>query len=414
MKNKISAIIIDPLKSEHNYTEIKSHYFNNDNDESFDIKVYKNTNNWLTVLNENRGFDCLITIGDNIDFEPLNEMSFEYRKRWIHMEKFNEESISNEIISVFTNNINRPNENSKIFSIFTCAHNTPPEYVKRLYNSLCKQTYNNWNWWIIDDSSPNKVNYFERLKDPRIHIIKNVTEHGNIGFNKNVIASIADGDYLVEVDHDDELTPDCLELIKKAFDTYHDCNFVYSYAFEEIGGESVWYGDYFALGLGGYEEHDILGRKIVIPTTADVNALSIRHIVGAPNHVRCWEKNFYHKIGGHNKELSVLDDLDLLIRTFLHGKMCKIPKVLYIQHEGEDRGNRKNGDTTQSKRFSEIQRLGCIIKDKYDAEIHNRLLELGVEDPYWIQLSNGYGFSDIYNGVKDNTTTLNYTLDITQ
>jgi hypothetical protein len=94
--------------------------------------------------------------------------------------------------------------------------------------------------------------------------------------------------------------------------------------------------------------------------------------------------------------------------------MCKIPKVLYIQHEGEDRGNRKSGDTTQSKRFNEIQRLGCILKDKYDVEIHKRLLELGVEDPYWIQLSNGYGFSDIYNGVKDNTITLNYTLDITQ
>jgi sRNA-binding carbon storage regulator CsrA len=200
--------------------------------------------------------------------------------------------------------------------------------------------------------------------------------------------------------------------LKKAFNTYSDCDFVYSYAYEEIGGHSIWYGDNFALGLGKYEEHDILGEKIVIPITADVNALSIRHIVGAPNHVRCWKKEFYHKIGGHNKELSVLDDLDILIRTFLNGKMCKIPKVLYIQHEGEDRGSRVHGDTTQSKRFNEILRLGCVLKDKYDEEIHNRLLELGVEDPYWTVFENGYEGSIIHDGVKEGTVTLNYTLDI--
>jgi hypothetical protein len=235
MKSKISAIIVDPLKNEHNYNNIRTYYLGEHEDETFDIKVYRNTEGWLEVLDKNRGFDCLITIGEDINFRPLNEMSFEYRKKWIHIDEFNIESIAQGIVNVFRFNINRSNANSEMFSIFTCAYNTPPEFVKRLYESLCAQTYNNWNWWIIDDSSPNKVNYFERLKDSRIHIIKNITEHGNIGFNKNLIASIADGDYLVEVDHDDELTPDCLELLKKAFDTYSDCDFVYSYAFEEIG-----------------------------------------------------------------------------------------------------------------------------------------------------------------------------------
>jgi glycosyltransferase involved in cell wall biosynthesis len=412
MKTKISAIIIDPLKKEHNYNNIRSYFISEDYDESFDISVYKDSDNWLNVLHKNRGVDCIITIGEPINFKPLNDMSFEYRKKWVHLNTFNEDDISNSIVNVFMHNINRPNEDSEIFSIFTCAYNTPMEYVKRLYNSLCAQTYNNWNWWIIDDSSPNKVNYFERLNDPRIHIIKNVTEHGNIGFNKNLIASIADGDYLVEVDHDDELTPDCLELLKKAFNTYPDCDFVYSYAYEEIGGHSVWYDDFFALGLGKYEEHDILGEKITIPITADVNALSIRHIVAAPNHVRCWKKDFYHKIGGHNKELSVLDDLDILMRTFIHGKMCKIPKVLYIQHEGQDHGDRRSGDTTQSKRFNEIMRLGCILKEKYDKDIHERLLQLGVEDPYWEVFENGYETSIIDGGVRENTVTLNYTLDV--
>ena len=412
MKNKITAIIIDPQKDAHDYSKLRTDFYVDAKDQSFNVKVYKNTDDWLSKLNNYRGFDCLITISDGvhlIDYTPLNEMSFEFRKKWIDLPEFNPEEISESIIRVFANNINRSNKDSQVFSIFTCSFNTPREFVNRLYNSLVKQTYANWNWWILDDSEPNKVNFFARLNDPRIHIIKNVTDHGNIGFNKHLIASVADGDYLVEVDHDDELTPDCLELLKKAFDTYPDTDFVYSYAFEEIGGCSVWYDTNFALGLGEYVEQNINGFIFNIPTTPDVNALSIRHIVAAPNHVRCWKKDFYHRIGGHNTELSVLDDLDILMRTFLNGKMCKIPKVLYIQHEGEDNGDRRDGSTTQSKRYDEIQRLGVILKNKYDEAIHNRLLELGVEDPYWVE---EYKYSEIHGGPKEGTVPLNYTLDV--
>jgi len=412
MKSKLSVIVIDPKKDEHDYSTICTDFNVSARDQSFDIKVFKNTENWLERLNGNRGFDCLITLKGQgeIDYTPLNDMSFEFRKKWVELDEFDEKRIAEVVLNVFSYNINRSNEDSQVFSIFTSAYNTPQEFVNRLYKSLLNQTYKNWNWWIIDDSSPNKVNLFARLNDPRIHIVKNVTDHGSIGFNKHMIASMADGDYLVEIDHDDELTPDCLELLKKAFDTYPDCDFVYSYALEEINGKSVWYSDNFALGLGTYEEHMVNGAKFNIPTTPDVNALSIRHIVSAPNHVRCWKKDFYHKIGGHNTELSVLDDLDILIRTFLHGKMCKIPKVLYIQHEGNGgNADRRDGSTTQSKRFDEIQRLGVILKNKYDQQIHDRLIELGVGDPYWI---DKYNYSAIYEGPKEGTINLNYTLEV--
>ena len=105
-----------------------------------------------------------------------------------------------------------------------------------------------------------------------------------------------------------------------------------------------------------------------------------------------------------------MDDLEILIRTFLHGKMCKIPKVLYIQHEGDDPGNdRRNGSTTQSKRFDEIQRLGIVLKNRYDRDIHERLLNLGVGDPYW---DDELGYSKIHNGPLPGTVDLNYTLEI--
>ena len=101
-----------------------------------------------------------------------------------------------------------------------------------------------------------------------------------------------------------------------------------------------------------------------------------------PNHVRCWEKNFYHKIGGHNKELCVIDDMDLISRTFLYGRMAKVNKVLYIQHEGNSNG-RGRGDTTTLRRIKEIQRINEFLYHKYDKQIHDRIKELGYEDLIW-------------------------------
>ena len=73
------------------------------------------------------------------------------------------------------------------------------------------------------------------FNDPRITIIQNVTNHGNIGFNKHTIAMMCNGDFLVEVDHDDELTFDCLEKLHDAFIKYPDTDFVYSLTAEFKG-----------------------------------------------------------------------------------------------------------------------------------------------------------------------------------
>ena len=69
MKTKISAVIIDPLKREHDYTQIRSNYLHEDKDETFDLKVYKDTNNIIENLDFNRGFDVLITT-----IYPLNSV----------------------------------------------------------------------------------------------------------------------------------------------------------------------------------------------------------------------------------------------------------------------------------------------------------------------------------------------------
>jgi len=393
MKVRISALIIDKDKDLHDYSLVKlpanSLYCNNVSEPGFDLTVHTNCDKAFAKIKEACTVDTIITLGD-VNCENFNNLPFEYRKRWVHFETFDPVQIAYAIVEVFFNNINRGNpDDYKLFSIFTCTFNTPLKTFQRLYKSLRNQTYNNWDWFILDDSTDDKISdYVKNLNDPRIKMVKNITDHGVIGFNKHLIASICDGDYLVEVDHDDELTTNCLELLNCAFVTYPDTDFVYSYALELYGNTPVDYGNNFAYGLGEYKNFVVDGTFYKhVALTAQVNALSVRGIYALPNHVRCWKSEFYHRIGGHNKELSVMDDMDLLVRTFLYGKMTLVPTVLYIQHEGEvnDAGrDRAHQNTAQGHRFAEIQRMNTVLQLKYNNAIHERVLELGGDDPFWV------------------------------
>ena len=406
MTPKLSVLIIDPNKEDWGKT-INTLSEITLGDGVVDTFFIDSSKNILKELNKHKTIDLIVSIGENIEFSPLSNMSFEYRKKWVHFDDFKEENIVEALISTFMANIDRDRGNDKLFSIFTCAFNTPKNVLERLYSSLVAQTYKNWNWWVLDDSNGAGMasEYLEKFHDPRIFVIKNVTNHGTIGFNKHVIASAADGDYLVEIDHDDEITPDCLELLKKAFEKYPDADFVFSHAFEEMDGIPVIYTGDFGLGQGYYSTETVNGITYNnMPMTPDVNALTLRHIVGLPNHVRCWKKEFYHKIGGHNMELAVLDDMDLLIRTFLYGKMCKVDKILYIQHEGSSDDNNGRGSTTQGARFNEILRVGVLLRWKYDRQIHERLLELGYDDIIW---NEEKGYSEI-RIIKDEIPRINY------
>ena len=384
MRNRISAIIIDKDHEQHDYSEVKFNGLQEHQEKEFDIKILESGENILHEIYWFRGADAIITIGDEADWGYLNQLPFMFRKKWAHLAEFNPLVVAAMIISVFKGNIERAGCPIS-FSFFTCTHNTGVKNLARLYQSMVLQTYNEWNWFIIDDSDDDETaKLIESAEDPRITVIKNVSIHGNIGFNKRAIAMLCDGDYLVEVDHDDELTPDCLEHLLYAMNEFPDTDFFYSRCLElkEPDEVPIIYGEKWGWGEGKTCTETINGKKYTYSETPDITPFSIRTIYAQPNHLRCWEREFYHKIGGHNPEMSVLDDQELIIRTFLKGKITKIEKCLYIQHEGAgERG--ENQDNAQSKRFAEIQRTTILLKDRFDEDIHNRIIELGHNDTAW-------------------------------
>jgi len=389
VKSKISALIIDRECANRDYSKIVSNYGGIAED-TFDLRVTCNCDHILEDMGNHVETDCIVTIGDIREFGTLNGLPFLIRKKWVHLDDYDPALIANSIIATLSLNMRRNDCDIKLFSFFTCTFNTGIEKLTRLYDSIKAQTYTEWNWFILDDSpNDDTIRLINSFKDARITVVKNVTVHGNIGFNKHNIAMMCTGDYLVEVDHDDELLPDCLEYLDMAFKAYPDAGFAYSRALELKGEKKIpiIYGEGWGFGEGLTCSEFVNGVKYTFSETPGVNPFSIRTIYAQPNHVRCWKRKVYHEIGGHDVGLSVLDDMELIIRTFLATRMIQIPKVLYLQYEGD--GERGVGtDNTQSVRFKEIQRSVWIIKDRYDKLIHERILSLGFKDTPWVETLN--------------------------
>lgn len=232
------------------------------------------------------------------------------------------------------------------FSIFTPTHQ--PEHLLRAARSFAAQTVNPRSIeWLVVCNGPAakgqvKAMIGQQPFDLRIMQAPDVCK--GVGALKRWACQNATGDVFVELDHDDELMPTCLEELAARFDEGAD--FVSSATFElKADGSDVWYSPEFGW------EHDkamLNGKEHLYHVPFQIDARSLAHIYYAPNHVRAWKEEAYWTAGGHDDKLEVCDDHALLIRTYLSGaKMTVIDRPLYVQHMHE--GN------TQTKRFDEIQ-----------------------------------------------------------
>ena len=119
------------------------------------------------------------------------------------------------------------NSDTPLVSVFTASFRSKDK-IQRPYHSLIKQTYSNWEWVIVDDSDDEEETYRNSLlplSDPRIRRYRQDFRNGYIGAIKRYAAGLCTGEILVELDHDDELTEDCLEKIVQAFRENPECGF---------------------------------------------------------------------------------------------------------------------------------------------------------------------------------------------
>ena len=231
------------------------------------------------------------------------------------------------------------------FSIITPAHKKTP-YLKELYDSIVAQTYENWEWVLWLNNALHEEDLEEEIRnDDRVVIYRTEDPSTSVGYHKHHAFHKGEGDVLVEVDSDDLLMPECLEELNVVYQN-DDIGFVYTDVipyhmtdeFVPYNSEHGW--TYHMLN---WRDKD---RYIMHSWEPTSHALS--YIWYAPDHVRSWRTSIYRDIGGHNVDLDICDDHELMIRTYLVTEMFRVDKPLYVY--------RITGDNTWLERNQSIQR----------------------------------------------------------
>jgi GT2 family glycosyltransferase len=199
-----------------------------------------------------------------------------------------------------------------LVSIILPTYNTPEVFLRACIDSVINQSYPNWELCIADDASssahirPVLQEYVE--KDHRIQVIYR-KENGHISNASNSALSIARGEYVALMDHDDLLAEHALLHIVEALQTEPRPLFLYS----------------------DEDKVDGLGRRIHPHFKSKWNydlLLSQNYIT----HLMVVERKLLQEAGGFRVGLEGSQDHDLAIRLaeYLPDNLIRhIPRVLY-------------------------------------------------------------------------------------
>ena len=362
---------------------------------NFDIINISNDDNLIDIILNNNEVDAIVIQFENEvpELPNINSLPDYYKRITYQYDSLENHGID---LGLKINSSILSYDNTPKFSFITPLYKTNLEYFTKTYKSLCYQTINDWEWILIDDS-PEELDYIKQFiseqKDVRIKYYIIEPTNGNIGLSKWRGNCMSRGKWLIELDHDDLLNYWCLQTINEAIKAFPKNKFIYSDNTTIDKNDKITdcaFGQDYTWGLG--YGHSFIsktpdGDTIRTDASGPITNATIRHIVGVPNHFRCWERNFYFSIGGHNQYMRIADDYELLVRSFFKTRFTHIPICCYAQRfDGNNsQFNSEDQDTDGQGNIADIQRRVRLVSIYYDKEIHNRLEELGLDDSKWIE-----------------------------
>lgn len=197
-------------------------------------------------------------------------------------------------------------------SLVIPMYNTDEMFFLELVNSLKQQTYKNWEACFAD-GSPNQNLEIKKIceTDTRIKY-KFINENKGISGNSNEAISLATGEYIGLLDHDDLLPPFALYEMVKAINELPEAEFLYSdedkIKFDNKKNKLVRFDPNFK------------------PDFAPDTLRSQNYIC----HFSVMKKQLMDKLGGFRSEFDGSQDFDLFLRASeLTNKIVHIPKILY-------------------------------------------------------------------------------------
>lgn len=200
----------------------------------------------------------------------------------------------------------------KRITVLMSVYNERADFLKRSIKSILRQTYDNFEFLIIDDESTDQncisiLNEFAK-KDARIRIIANEKNLGlTMSLNKGL--SEAQGKYIARIDSDDIAD---VNRLKKQFDFMEknsDCALCGSWSYiidkntDIIGAKKF---------FTGYEK---IKKKILYFNFFTHSSLFFR-------------KNIILNAGGYNEKIKKAQDYDLILKISGKHRIENIPEFL--------------------------------------------------------------------------------------
>lgn len=228
------------------------------------------------------------------------------------------------------------------FSIIMPVYNTNINFLRQAIDSVIAQVYPYWELCIADDASTNpEVKVLLKKyqnQDSRIKIAFR-EKNGHISQSSNSSLSLATGDFIALMDHDDVIPENALFEFASRIDEQPDLDILYSDE-DHIDAENRRFGPYFK---SAYSHELMLSQNLL-------------------NHFSVYRRSIINKIGGFRVGFEGSQDYDLALRAIDASdrkRIAHIPSILYHWRSGA-------GEATFSEAFMDR----CLIAARLSITEH--------------------------------------------
>lgn len=199
-----------------------------------------------------------------------------------------------------------------LISIVMPVYNPPADFLVEAIESVLAQSYTNWELCMADDNSPNKEipHILEKYakQDPRIKVtLRSV--NGHISEASNSALSLATGEFIALLDHDDLLNKDALSWVAYFINKFPSANLFYSDE-DKLSPSGKRINPYFK---SDWNPLLFLGHNLI-------------------THLGVYRKTLIDEIGGFRKGFEGAQDYDLAARVICKSEdsqIIHIPLILY-------------------------------------------------------------------------------------
>lgn len=199
--------------------------------------------------------------------------------------------------------------NGPKFSIVVPLYKTKPAYLREMIESICAQTYASWELCMASAASPELSGILEEYaaKDPRIRYTV-LAENEGISENTNAALAMAQGDYIVLVDHDDIVPENAL--------------YEFAAAIREDASIDMIYSDEDKISMDG--------KKYFEPHFKPDFNLDLLCSVNYICHLLAVRSDVAARAGKLCREYDGAQDLDFILRCSEQAEhIFHVPKILY-------------------------------------------------------------------------------------